>query len=47
MTAKEFNLVVSLILEKLKDGKTDRVIELLEEAKDSNNASNAKKNKDD
>lgn len=47
MTAKEFNLVVSLILEMLKDGKTDRVIELLEEAKDSNNASNAKKNKDD
>ncbi len=33
MSSKEFNLLVSLLIEMLKDGKTDKAIELLEEAK--------------
>ena len=33
MTSKEFDLLVSLVLAMLKEGKTDEVIRLLEESK--------------
>lgn len=33
MTSKEFDLLISLILSMLKEGKTDEVIKLLEESK--------------
>ena len=36
MTSKEFDLMIDLILELLKEGKTEKVIELLEKAKESN-----------
>ncbi len=36
MTSKEFDLMIDLMLELLKDGKTEKVIELLEKAKESN-----------
>ena len=36
MTSKEFDLMIDLMLEFLKDGKTEKVIELLEKAKESN-----------
>ena len=36
MTGKEFDLMIDLMLELLKDGKTEKVIELLEKAKESN-----------
>lgn len=42
MIEKEFDLIISLILEMLKNGQTDKVIELLEDAK---NSSKADKNK--
>ncbi len=37
MTAKEFDLLISMILEMLKDGQTEKVIKLLEETKSSSN----------
>ena len=39
MTSKEFDLLITMILEMLKEGKTEKVIELLEKAikKDSDN----------
>jgi hypothetical protein len=33
MTSKEFDLLISMILEMLKDGQTEKVIKLLEETK--------------
>ena len=36
MTSKEFDLMIDLMLELLKDGKTEKVIELLEKAKENN-----------
>ncbi len=38
MTSKEFDLMASLILELLKAGQVDKVIELLEDAKNSSKA---------
>lgn len=39
MTSKEFDLLITMILDMLKEGKTEKVIELLEKAikKDSDN----------
>lgn len=37
MTAKEFDLLISMILEMLKDGQTEKVIKLLEETKSNSN----------
>lgn len=37
MTAKEFDLLISMILEMLKDGQTEKVIKLLEETKSNPN----------
>lgn len=34
MTSKEFDLLIAMILEMLKNGQTDKVIALLEEARD-------------
>lgn len=34
MTSKEFDLLIAMILELLKSGHTDKVITLLEEARD-------------
>lgn len=36
MTAKEFNLLASLLIELLKEGKTEKVVELLENAVENN-----------
>lgn len=36
MTSKEFELMLDLILELLKQGQVEKVIELLEKAKDNN-----------
>lgn len=33
MTSKEFDLLITMIIEMLKDGKTEKVIEILEETK--------------
>ena len=38
MTSKEFNLLITLVIELLKAGKTDEVIRILEDAKENNNA---------
>lgn len=38
MSEKEFDLIISLILEMLKAGQVDKVIELLEDAKNSSKA---------
>ncbi len=35
MTSKEFDLLISMILEMLKDGQTEKVIKLLEETRNS------------
>lgn len=35
MTSKEFNLLIAMILEMLKDGQVDKVIKLLEETKNN------------
>ena len=37
MTSKEFDLLISLVIAMLKDGKTDEVLRLLEEAKSKSN----------
>lgn len=34
MTSKEFDLLIAMIIEMLKNDQTERVIELLEEARD-------------
>lgn len=39
MTSKEFDLLIAMILEMLKNGQTQRVIDLLEEARDKKNTS--------
>jgi hypothetical protein len=36
MTSKEFDLLIAMILEMLKNGQVDRVIALLEEARSKN-----------
>ena len=44
MTSKEFDLMISFILELLKAGETKKVIKLLEEAKDNPNQNSGDKN---
>lgn len=42
MTSKEFDLLIAMILEMLKNGQADKVISLLEEARGKDNDSKNK-----
>lgn len=44
MTSKEFNLLAAMLVELLKEGKTEKVIELLENAIENNSKSTSSTN---